>query len=64
MEENKFRIQVTVTADLIYSKEMHFPNREAAEDYATHILENEIFEDWEFQTFEFGDSLCRIYEIS
>ncbi len=62
MEQKKFRFQVKVRAELVYIKEVYLSDRESAAEYANHILDNEIFEDWEFHLYETGESTCRIYE--
>lgn len=63
MEQKKFRIQVKVLAELVHWKEVHLPDRQTAEDYADYVLDNEIFDEWEFQIFETGDPSCRIYDV-
>lgn len=62
MGQKKFRIQVKVTAELVHTKEVYLPDRESVEEYANCILENEIFDDWEFQIYETGEPSCRFYE--
>lgn len=64
MEKKEFRIQVKVRAELVYSKVINVIDREYAEDVADYVLEHELFENWEYEIFETGDTDCRIYETN